>query len=387
MIKSFFKIVILFTVIGFVVGCTKYERDNPNDLKNTTQGTAKIEFTRYEVKSDDNSDGLIQKNETVVLNLYFKNNGTNLTDVMGSVFQMPPNSQVVSNSFNYYNNIRCYVGKEALLATVTLKLSSSLTPGQILTMPYTITDINLGKHKGEIKVKIDGFLGSQLVIIDIVPINEESYFTSGVAPTFILKVKNNSASDYEGIIKTSLSSTDDNYKYSSDDLNGRYLIIRSGESVDLFCKYDCISKLYYVGQNLKFNVVLEDKLKKFSEREFSAQMNGSTQKLELLNPKLRDLFSPDEFFKITIDIKNISDFDSDLSNLKVSESDYVSITKAYFSDKVVGNNFTLVNGITIEGYLQSNCPIGQRIDFDLSFDYSDECYKDVFKYGFYGIAQ
>lgn len=384
--KSFLKIVMLFTVIGFVVGCTKYERDNPNDLKNTTQGTANIEFTRYEVKSDDNSDGLIQKNETVVLNLYFKNNGTNLTDAIGSVFQMPPNSQVVSNSFNYYNNTRCYVGKEALLATVTLKLSSSLTPGQILTMPYTITDINLGKHRGEIKVKIDGFSSSQLVItaINVLPTD----FTFGAQPIVSISVKNNSSTPYDGTVKTSLISNNTSYPYTSIDLNNKSLKLNVGESSNLYCTFNCMDKSFYNNQNIDFSLKLTDIFTRNSEIKFTQKMALSAKKINFINPIIEDVFSPGEFFSINIDLENVGLEDIDLSSIEVTTTtNYISNMSAKFLTSRILSGITYPIVINIRGFLDSSCPLLTDITFNVKLLSDNKCGSDEFVYSFYGTVQ
>src|ERR1035437_3271816 len=79
---------ITYTIIlltFFLSSCDKInlKRDNPSDGKNVvnkdstnTTKKAGIVFSRYVIASDNNSDGIVNKGETIGLNVYLKNTGS-----------------------------------------------------------------------------------------------------------------------------------------------------------------------------------------------------------------------------------------------------------------------------------------------------------------------
>jgi hypothetical protein len=73
------------------------ERDNPLDAKNNAnmqEGVA-LKFDDYSVYSDNNNDGVINKGETVLLNVSLKNTGVNTAECVKATFST--NSSFVSN--------------------------------------------------------------------------------------------------------------------------------------------------------------------------------------------------------------------------------------------------------------------------------------------------
>lgn len=95
---------ILLAIVGSLVftACDEYEflnlkRDNPLDGKNNEnmQDGVALKFDSYYVYSDNNDDGIINKGETVKLNIAIKNNGTRTAESVKVSFSTT--SQYVSN--------------------------------------------------------------------------------------------------------------------------------------------------------------------------------------------------------------------------------------------------------------------------------------------------
>ena len=86
-------ILLAIMAVGVLTACDKYEflnlkRDNPLDGKNNEnmQGGVAIKFDSYYVYSDNNNDKIVNKGETVKLNIGLKNTGTSNATAVKATF-------------------------------------------------------------------------------------------------------------------------------------------------------------------------------------------------------------------------------------------------------------------------------------------------------------
>ena len=156
---------ITYTIIlltFFLSSCDKInlKRDNPSDGKNVvnkdstnTTKKAGIVFSRYVIASDNNSDGIVNKGETIGLIVYLKNTGSStankvkasITCTSSFVSSLSPTT-AVNYQDDYYSN---YIssGSESTYGnytsgnnTLTFNVSSTIPSGTILTFNISITD-------------------------------------------------------------------------------------------------------------------------------------------------------------------------------------------------------------------------------------------------------
>jgi len=106
-------ILLAIMAVSVFTACDKYEflnlkRDNPLDGKNNAnmQNGVAIKFDSYYVYSDNNGDKIVNKGETVKLNIALKNTGTSNATAVKATFSTT--SQYVSgfsptSAINYGN--------------------------------------------------------------------------------------------------------------------------------------------------------------------------------------------------------------------------------------------------------------------------------------------
>ena len=128
------------------------KRDNPVDGKNSTQmkGGVAMKFSRYTVEDDNNSDGIINKGETVKLQVYLKNNGTSTankvrtTITCSSSYISGLSPTTATGYYKYGLSGYDYIetGQEGYNSNTQLGFTvSSTTPaGTVITFNVSITD-------------------------------------------------------------------------------------------------------------------------------------------------------------------------------------------------------------------------------------------------------
>ncbi|HNQ69535.1 MAG TPA: hypothetical protein PKN32_14240, partial [Bacteroidales bacterium] len=136
--------------------CEDYEflnlkRDNPLDGKNNAnmQDGVALKFDGYYVYSDNNDDGIINKGETVKLNIAIKNNGTRTAESVKVSFSTT--SQYVSNfspttSVNFgdieRNSTKWYNGYETYYSVLQFTVSNSTPLNTEIPIKIDMSDAN-----------------------------------------------------------------------------------------------------------------------------------------------------------------------------------------------------------------------------------------------------
>jgi hypothetical protein len=143
------------TVLTFDVTITDKDNHKWTDVFTITVGStnANIEFSRYEITSDNNNDQIINKGEVIRLNIYLKNTGASQANKVTATISCSNN--YVSNlipttaSTYYYSSGADYLspGKEStfggfptLTNTLSFNVSNTIPDGTILTFDLAIKD-------------------------------------------------------------------------------------------------------------------------------------------------------------------------------------------------------------------------------------------------------
>jgi hypothetical protein len=148
--------IIIFLFI--VTGCIDLERDNPLDGNNinAVQGP-NIIFSYLEVNEDDNSDGVINKGETIGLRIYLKNIGNEdaynvnatISTTSSFITSLYPAYTIDFSDDYYYSSIGS--GYESNYGgypdnnTISFNVSENTPSGTVLTFNLNIED-NSGNH-------------------------------------------------------------------------------------------------------------------------------------------------------------------------------------------------------------------------------------------------
>ena len=130
------------TVITFNIAITDASNNTSTESFTITVVSTKAEvhFSRYELNSENNKDGFINKGEEVSLKVYLKNTGTSQANgVIGKISCTDNYISAFSQPYNSFSNILS--GSESgYYTTISFKVSSLTPPGTVITFNIAITD-------------------------------------------------------------------------------------------------------------------------------------------------------------------------------------------------------------------------------------------------------
>ncbi len=88
------KFTLLFLLLCLLSGaCSDFEippftldRNNPRDENNSNRSIPRIDYAGYDIVSDNNNDGIINKGETIYMKVALANNGTGTANAVKATF-------------------------------------------------------------------------------------------------------------------------------------------------------------------------------------------------------------------------------------------------------------------------------------------------------------
>jgi len=211
-----------------LLSCKKLPRDNPldkhNDGDNVEAGIV-LEFSKYQVVYDDNSDGIINPGETIYMQVYIKNSGKTVANGVkasiscdeNGITNLYPTTEVDYNSG--IGSSRIYPGGEDYgdygytpdyhTYTVKFKVSTTIADGEELTFNLHISDEEGNEWDDQfiIEVNSTGALINFSEFEIAYDNNHDKVINKGETVYLRVYLKNDGSSQANGV-KASISSSD-----------------------------------------------------------------------------------------------------------------------------------------------------------------------------------
>lgn len=356
------------TLLLGLTACSKYERNNPNDLLNT-DGTPNLAIAGYAVKADDNNDANLQKRETATLNILVSNNGTKLAQIKSINFTSN-SSKLSVLSFTLLNNALSLVNKQTAIGELKIKIADDATAGEKLTCNATITDKSGAVFNSVLtmvisEVKPSALDITQLTIRGFDENDGNRYeYAKGYIPEVSLMIQNKGNVAFpSGQIKMTLTSLNPTYPFSYSHTD--YIsALSSNQSEGFSFEMDCLPNNIPNNGTLKMRFTISDELGGTLERDIDVVMKPSSAKLEWdFYLWAGDPF-PGEGYELNATVLN-----SGTRILKFSQSNVkITSTSPYLSNLSFTLNQSRLNPgeqiddfFTIYATVSSNCPSGSQI--------------------------
>ncbi|TAE79563.1 MAG: hypothetical protein EAY81_11125 [Bacteroidetes bacterium] len=369
------------TLLFGITACSKYERNNPNDLLNAS-GTPNVVIAGYEVISDNNSDRKLQKGETAGIYVELKNTGTKLAQIKTVEF-VSKSPKVTINGFEISKTTTSYVGKPTYIGVLRVVLAKDVTEGQTFTCEAKLTDTEGNVFNTQLTLTVSAAKQS-IFSLASVAVRGQNYvrgteysYSKGLTPLVKLVMGNNSGKDYIDDIVVKITSLNAAYPFEHTITYGLAIPVTSSWQVDIPSN-DCFP------QNIPDNTVLPvmisvtDKDGGYIEKETSVTIRPNTAKLDFT------LFSivsgsrlPGNRLTVSMDVTN-----SGVRDLKFSPSKVkITSTSSYLNSFNVFGSFIefIDRGDFAEGFctfgfdIAPNCPNGIEIPIDVEVTTEEPC--------------
>jgi hypothetical protein len=173
--RAYNKYILSFLLLlGLILGsCKKLDRDNPQDAKGTSNpATSKgpdMKFSKFEIYSDNNGDGQVNKGESVKLKVFLKNTGGEKANKVRSTFSCSnPNITALTpvSPVNYYDSsYNDYIdsGAEGSPTSPTsylgFSVSNTVQAGTSVVINISITDGDGNSWSESFHITISGSSG------------------------------------------------------------------------------------------------------------------------------------------------------------------------------------------------------------------------------------
>lgn len=370
---------VVYLLVFVLASCTKYERNNPNDVLGT-DGTPNVAIETYEVISDNNSDAKLQKGETATIDILVKNTGTKFTQIASAIFTSNSNKLTVTN-FTLAETAISYVGKPSKIGALQIKLASNLAPGETVSCNAKLTDKAGNMFNTTLTLVISEAKPSTLSFADleIYGLNDANGdlgdYQKGLTPELSMVIENKDAKDYEGDLIVTVTSLNASYPFQFTKTEPAY--IYANDNSQIYFSLDCLPQNVPDNASLPLLVTVTDKFGGSIEYPKTIVMRTNTAKIDFTTYELWS-GSPEPGSSMIIEATVINTGGRSLyfeqSGAKISTtSTYLSQLQIDLSSPAISPNQSMQNFFTIYATVKPNCPRGIQIPITVELSTSGAC--------------